>query len=129
MSRLSTQAKAKSRVLLRSNRTNRCRSTRVNSSTSPCSAPEPHSTHRGALIKNRPHFYAAQERTQIDPSFTIFVTPAAQKFYPASLGAFDKPSYDQMLNLRLDHQINSKQNAFFRYSQEWNKQTYQGCTN
>src|SRR5882724_11973216 len=83
----------------------------------------------GPIWKNRTHFYAAYERTQIDDSFTIFVTPAAQKFYSPNVGVFDKPSYDQMLNLRLDHQISEGQHAFARYSQEWNKQTYQGCGN
>ena len=83
----------------------------------------------GPIWKNRTHFYAAYERTQIDDSYTIFVTPAAQKFYSPNIGVFDKPSYDQMLNLRVDHQISDRQNAFVRYSQEWNKQTYQGCGN
>ena len=83
----------------------------------------------GPILKNRTHFYAAYERTQIDDSYTIFVTPAAAKFYAPNVGVFDKPSYDQMLNLRLDHQINQSQHAFARYSQEWNKQTYQGCAN
>ena len=83
----------------------------------------------GPILKNRTHFYAAYERTQIDDSYTIFVAPTALKFYAPNVGVFDKPSYDQMLNLRLDHQISDKQNAFLRYSQEWNKQTYQGCSN
>lgn len=83
----------------------------------------------GPIFKNRTHFYAAYERTQIDDSYTIFVPAAALKFYAPNVGVFDKPSYDQMLNLRLDHQINQSQHAFFRYSQEWNKQTYQGCSN
>ena len=83
----------------------------------------------GPILKNRTHFYAAYERTQIDDSYTIFVAPAALKFYSANVGVFNKPSYDQMLNLRLDHQLSNSQHAFARYSQEWNKQTYQGCSN
>ena len=83
----------------------------------------------GPIFKNRTHFYAAYERTQVDDSYTIYVTPGAQKFYAPNVGVFDKPSYDQMLNLRLDHQISQSQHAFARYSQEWNKQTYQGCGN
>ena len=39
----------------------------------------------------------------------------------------DKPSHDQMFNLRVDHSISNTQHAFARYSQEWNKQTWQGC--
>ena len=83
----------------------------------------------GPILKNRTHFYAAYERTQIDDSFTIFVPTAATKFYSSNVGVFNKPSYDQMLNLRLDHQIGNNQHLFARYSQEWNKQTYQGCSN
>lgn len=83
----------------------------------------------GPIIKNRTHFFASYERTQIDDSFTIFTGAAGHAFYSANEGVFKKPSYDQMLNLRLDHQISTNQHAFARYSQEWNKQTYQGCAN
>ncbi len=83
----------------------------------------------GPIVKNRTHFFASYERTQIDDSFTIFTGAAGHAFYSANEGVFNKPSYDQMLNLRLDHQISTNQHAFARYSQEWNKQTYQGCAN
>ncbi len=83
----------------------------------------------GPIVKNRTHFFASYERTQIDDSYTIFTGAAGHQFYSANEGVFNKPSYDQMLNLRLDHQINANQHAFARYSQEWNKQTYQGCAN
>jgi hypothetical protein len=82
----------------------------------------------GPIVKNRTHFYAAYERTEIDDSFTIFAA-ASHQFYSANEGVIDKPSHDQMLNLRLDHQISNSQHAFARYSQEWNKQTWQGCLN
>src|SRR5712691_9924444 len=82
----------------------------------------------GPILKNRTHFYAAYERTEITDSFTIFAA-ASHQFYSANEGVIDKPSHDQMLNLRLDHQINNAQHAFARYSQEWNKQTWQGCVN
>ena len=82
----------------------------------------------GPIIKNRTHFYAAYERTEVDDSFTIFAA-AAHNLYSANEGVFDKPSYDQMFNLRGDHQINNNQHIFGRYSQEWNKQTWQGCGN
>lgn len=81
----------------------------------------------GPIVKNRTHFYAAYERTEIDDSFTIFITPAAQQFYSANQGVFDKPSYDQLFNIRVDHEISNNQRVFGRYSQEWNKQTWQGC--
>src|SRR5215813_9077378 len=38
----------------------------------------------GPILKNRTHFYAAYERTQIDDSYTIFVPPAALQFYSAN---------------------------------------------
>jgi hypothetical protein len=81
----------------------------------------------GAIVKNRTFYYAAYERTEIDDSFTIYVSPSVQKFYSASQGVFDKPSYDQLFNFRVDHEINANQRLFARYSQEWNKQTWQGC--
>src|SRR6266849_380265 len=80
----------------------------------------------GPIVKNRTHFYAAYERTEIEDSFTIFAA-ASHQFYSANEGVIDKPSHDQMLHLRLDHQINNSQHACARYSQEWNKQTWQGC--
>ncbi len=82
----------------------------------------------GPIIKNKIHFYAAYERTQVDDSFTIYVAPAAAQFYSANVGVFNKPSFDQLLNLRVDDEINNNQRLFARYSQEWNKQTWQGCS-
>ncbi len=80
----------------------------------------------GPIIKNRTHYYAAYERTEVDDSFTIFAA-GAHNLYSANEGVFDKPSYDQMFNIRVDHEINNNQRLFGRYSQEWNKQTWQGC--
>src|SRR5260370_20346243 len=34
-----------------------------------------------------------------------------------------------MVTVRADHQINNNQHVFARYAQEWNLQTWQGCTN
>ena len=80
----------------------------------------------GPIVKNKTHFYVAYERTQVDDSFIIFAAGSHQ-FYSANEGVIDKPSYDQMFNLRVDHEISNTQHAFARYSQEWNKQTWQGC--
>src|ERR1043166_7023764 len=80
----------------------------------------------GPIVRNKTHFYAAYERTEIDDSFTLFAA-ASHQFFSANEGVFDKPSHDQMFNIRSDHQINNNQHAFARYSQEWNKQTWQGC--
>ena len=80
----------------------------------------------GPIVKNKTHFYVAYERTQVDDSFIIFAAGSHQ-FYSANEGVIDKPSFDQMFNLRVDHEISNTQHAFARYSQEWNKQTWQGC--
>jgi hypothetical protein len=80
----------------------------------------------GPIVKNRTHFYLAYERTQVDDSFLIFAAGSHQ-FYSSNEGVMDKPSYDQMINARVDHQISNTQRVFARYSQEWNKQTWQGC--
>ncbi|MCU1259495.1 MAG: hypothetical protein JWO80_2380 [Bryobacterales bacterium] len=82
----------------------------------------------GPIIKNRTHFYAAYERTEVDDSFTIFAA-ASHQFYSANEGVIDKPSHDQMVHVRADHQLSDNQHLFARYSQEWNKQTWQGCGN
>src|SRR5215472_12005788 len=80
----------------------------------------------GPIIKNRTHFYGAYERTEVDDSFLIFAAGSHQ-FYSSNEGVVDKPSHDQMINFRVDHQLSNSQHAFARYSQEWNKQTWQGC--
>jgi hypothetical protein len=80
----------------------------------------------GPIIKNRTHFYSAYERTQTDDSYTIYT--AEPQYYGTLAGTFDKPSYDQMLTGRVDHQINNAQAIFFRYAQEWNKWSAQGCS-
>lgn len=81
----------------------------------------------GPIVKNKLHFFAAYERTQIDDSFTIFTGSASRQFYNSVDGVFNKPSHDQMVNLRFDYEISNSQHLFGRYSQEWNLQTWQGC--
>jgi hypothetical protein len=80
----------------------------------------------GPIVKDRTHYYLAYERTQTTASYTIFT--AAPQFYGALQGTFSQPSYDQMITARVDHQINNNQSVFFRYAQEWNRLTYQGCS-
>ena len=81
----------------------------------------------GPIIKNRLHFYAAYERTEVRDSYTIFVPAAVQQFYQSFMGTFSKPSHDQLFNLRGDYQLSTRQHAFARYSQEWNLLTGNGC--
>jgi hypothetical protein len=77
----------------------------------------------GPIVSNRTHYYGAFERTQTNASYTIFVPSD----YSANAGTFDEPSHDQMLTLRLDHELKPNQQVFVRYAQEWNLLTRQGC--
>jgi hypothetical protein len=81
----------------------------------------------GPILKNRTHYYGAYERTQTSDSYTLFVAPSLSSFYAGNEGTFGKPSHDQMLTLRLDHQISNTQQLFVRYAQEWNELTREGC--
>jgi hypothetical protein len=83
----------------------------------------------GPILKNRVHFYTAYERTEIKDAFTIYTGPAGHAFYGANEGVFDKPSHDQLFTARVDDQISNNQHLFGRYAQEWNLQTWQGCSN
>jgi hypothetical protein len=83
----------------------------------------------GAIFKDRTHYYGAYERTQTTSSYTLFVPPANATNYAGLLGTFAQPSHDQMLTLRLDHNLTDHQQIFARYAQEWNLLTRQGCGN
>ena len=78
----------------------------------------------GPILKDRTHFYAAFERTQTTESYTVATGSA---FYSANDGTFNKPSHDQLLTGRVDHQLSDTQSLFVRYAQEWNLLSYQGC--
>lgn len=78
----------------------------------------------GPIFKDRTHFYAAFERTQTSEVYTVSANPT---FYTSNNGNFSKPSHDQLLTGRVDHQLTDKQSLFVRYAQEWNLLSYQGC--
>jgi hypothetical protein len=80
----------------------------------------------GPIVKNRTHFHLAFERTQTDDSYTIF-TGAGHQFYSGFEGVFNRPSHDQLFNVRIDQQITPSQHLFGRYSQEWNFLSRNGC--
>jgi len=81
----------------------------------------------GPIIKNKLHFYGAYERTQTDTAYTIYIPGAAAQFYSSFQGVHDRPIRDQMVNGRVDYQATTNQHLFARYSQEWNKITWNGC--
>ncbi|HEX3878684.1 MAG TPA: carboxypeptidase regulatory-like domain-containing protein [Bryobacteraceae bacterium] len=81
----------------------------------------------GPIVRNKLHFYGAFERTQTATAYTIYIPGAAAQFYPTFGGVHDRPIHDQMLNFRVDYQLNRNQHLFARYSQEWNFITWNGC--
>lgn len=82
----------------------------------------------GPIIQNKLHFYAAFERTQTTDAWTVFFpSAAAAQDYSSFVGIHEKPSHDQLLNVRGDYQITGNQHLFARYSQEWNLITWNGC--
>jgi hypothetical protein len=81
----------------------------------------------GAIFRDKTHYYGAYERTQTTASYTLFVGQAAAANYAPLMGTFSQPSHDQMLTLRLDHNLAANQQFFVRYAQEWNLLTRQGC--
>jgi hypothetical protein len=82
----------------------------------------------GPIFKNRTHYYGAFERTQQNVPYTLYVAPVVQQFYSANLGTFPSLNHDQMLTLRLDHDITATQQLFVRYAQEWNLESNNGCS-
>jgi hypothetical protein len=82
----------------------------------------------GAILKDRTHYYGAYERTQTTASYTLFASGQNAVNYAPLLGTFSQPSHDQMLTLRLDHNLTPTQQLFVRYAQEWNLLTRQGCS-
>ena len=83
----------------------------------------------GPLFKDRIHYYGAFERTQATASWTLF-EPAgslAATDFASLLGTFPSPSHDQLLTVRIDGDLTPKQQLFFRYSQEWQLSTGNGC--
>jgi hypothetical protein len=80
----------------------------------------------GPVVKNRLHFHASFERTETNDTYTLF-TGAGHQYYSAFEGVFNKPSHDQLFNIRGDLQINPNQHMFGRYSQEWNFLSRNGC--
>lgn len=83
----------------------------------------------GPIFKNRTHYFGAYERTQANTSWTL-AEPAgsvAAKDYATLLGTHQSPSHDQLIVGRVDHDLTSKQQIFFRVSFEEQSTTGSGC--
>ncbi len=83
----------------------------------------------GPIFKDRTHYYGALENTQQTTSYTMFVAGAAAADYqaPGLLGTFKAPGHDNLMTLRLDHDLSAHQQLFVRYAQEWNLLSANGC--
>jgi len=88
----------------------------------------------GPIIRDRIHYFGAYDGTEQTSSFTIFVPPAANSTCPGGcysapglLGTFPAPYHDRLALGRVDWDIKPNQQFFFRYSQEWNLETRNGC--
>ncbi len=84
----------------------------------------------GPIYKNKTHYFGAYERTQGTTSYTLFGSgAAAQADYASLLGTFATPNHDQLIVARIDHDLKSNQQIFFRLGLESQLATAQGCGN
>ena len=83
----------------------------------------------GPIFKNKTHYFGAYERTQATTSWTLFepAGSAAATDYAPLLGTFQNPSHDQLLVGRVDHDLKTNQQIFFRVAFEGQLATAQGC--
>ncbi|HEY4354219.1 MAG TPA: carboxypeptidase regulatory-like domain-containing protein [Acidobacteriaceae bacterium] len=83
----------------------------------------------GPIFKNRTHYFGAYERTQAIQNWTLAEPPGslAATYYAPLLGTFTNPSHDQLIVGRVDHDLTSKQQIFFRVAFEQQLATAQGC--
>ena len=82
-------------------------------------------TFGGPIVRDRLHFFATAERTQIEEFFTV--ATGKPEFYGAHEGVFAAPSFTNVLFLRGDLQVSSQMNMYFRFSKQDTLVTCQGC--
>ena len=90
----------------------------------------------GPIFRNKTHYFGAFERTQATTSWTLYeppCTPPATQcpatYYAPLLGTFQSPSHDQLIVVRVDHELKPNQQLFFRMAFESQLATAQGCAN
>lgn len=83
----------------------------------------------GPIIQNRMHYFGSYDGTEQTSSYTMYVPGAAAADYSAAglLGTFSAPYHDRLALARLDWDIKPNQQFFFRWAQEWNLETRNGC--
>jgi hypothetical protein len=83
----------------------------------------------GPIFKNKTHYFGAYERTQATTSWTLFepAGSAAAADYASLLGTFSAPQHDQLIVGRIDHDLKTNQQLFFRVAFEEQLATAQGC--
>ncbi len=79
----------------------------------------------GPIIKDRTHFFVSAEHTKTDQYFTV--STGKPQFYSALEGTFLQPITSTLFVGRLDHEINTQQQLFFRFGAEGGKKTCLGC--
>jgi carboxypeptidase family protein len=71
-------------------------------------------TFGGPIVKDRTHFFFAYERTDEDQYFTV----NANNLFPQYEGVVKSAQYRWTYNLKVDHQLSSRQSLFFRWGAE-----------
>ncbi|MGH9466285.1 MAG: carboxypeptidase regulatory-like domain-containing protein [Terriglobales bacterium] len=79
----------------------------------------------GPIVRNKLHFFGSWESTLEKSSYTVFTLNPA--IFGSFNGVYKQPSHDDMMDLRVDYQIDANQMMFVRWAQEWNMLTCQGC--
>jgi hypothetical protein len=79
----------------------------------------------GPIVKDKTHFFVSVEATKTDQSVTV--NTGKPQFYSALEGTFPTPITSNLFVGRLDHQINTDQQLFFRFGAEGGKKTCLGC--
>ncbi|MGH9383122.1 MAG: TonB-dependent receptor, partial [Vicinamibacterales bacterium] len=68
----------------------------------------------GPIVQNKTHYFFAYERTDEDQFFTV----TARGLWPQYEGVFKSEQERWTYNVKLNHQLSSRQSVFFRYGAE-----------
>lgn len=79
----------------------------------------------GPITKDKVHFFAALERTQLSEFFTV--NTGRPELYSAVEGTFERPGHTNLYTFRTDAQLTGTQSVFVRYAHEDEKRTCFDC--